>query len=37
LGEAASLLRDRNSFKGPGNPHARDEHAAFGFLMGVHL
>jgi hypothetical protein len=25
LGEAASLLRDRNSFKGPGNPHARNE------------
>ena len=32
LGEAASLLRDRNSFKGPGNPHARNEHAAFGFF-----
>jgi hypothetical protein len=26
---AASLLRDRNSFKGPGNPHARNEQAAF--------
>jgi hypothetical protein len=33
LGEAASLLRDRNSFKGPGNPHARNEHVAFGFSL----
>jgi hypothetical protein len=32
LGEAASLLRDWNSFEGPGNPHARNEHAAFGFF-----
>jgi hypothetical protein len=27
-------LRDRNSFKGPGNPLARNEHTAFGFSLG---
>jgi hypothetical protein len=34
LREAASLLRDRNFVKGPGNPPARGEHAAFGFFIG---